>query len=88
MPPNRSLGRNVHFYKLGDPENPFGGLVLTDGITNKNFYAMIEILLTCQSSFSILDKDHAVVQLNDLPLQPGSYYVTGESDLLYSAPNS
>lgn len=41
---NRSAGRNVHLYKVNNSTEVLGGLVLTNGITNTNFYSMVEIL--------------------------------------------
>ena len=46
---NRSVGRNVHIYDPNDPTEPLGGLVLCNGITNANFYAMMEV-------FVVIDK--------------------------------
>ena len=42
--PNCSAERNVHIYDPPDPDTVLGGLILTDGVTNANFYSMIEIL--------------------------------------------
>jgi len=46
---NRSVGRNVHIYDPNNPTEPLGGLVLCNGITNANFYAMMEV-------FVVIDK--------------------------------
>ena len=46
MPPiNRSAGRNVHIYDANDPTAVLGGLILVNGVTNANFYSMVEILI-------------------------------------------
>ena len=88
MPPNRSAGRDVHFYDAGNPTEPLGGLKLTNGITNQNFYFMLEILLICQSPFSLQDEAGVPIGKDGRPLQPGRYYINGKSILLYSVINS
>ncbi|KAF1813960.1 hypothetical protein P152DRAFT_465712 [Eremomyces bilateralis CBS 781.70] len=46
MPPrNRSLGRDVHIYDVNDRTTVLGGLILTNGVTNANFYSMVEIIV-------------------------------------------
>ena len=45
MASDRSGGRNVHIYDTKDPDVVLGGLILTNGVTNANFYSMIEIFL-------------------------------------------
>ncbi|MCJ1254710.1 hypothetical protein MMC24_002526 [Lignoscripta atroalba] len=75
---DRSGGRNVHIYATDDPtQTVLGGLVLTNGVTNNNFYSMIEIFLVFRSTFSLQDIDGVTIDRNDHPLQPGKYYVTG-----------
>ena len=82
---DRSGGRNVHIYATDDPtQTVLGGLVLTNGVTNNNFYSMIEIFLVFRSTFSLQDIDGVTIDRNDHPLQPGKYYVTGEFTLFYS----
>ncbi|MCJ1341921.1 hypothetical protein MMC31_000099, partial [Peltigera leucophlebia] len=49
---DRSEGRTVFIYAKGD-NTVLGGLVNTNGITNKNFYAMIEIILVFESSYTL-----------------------------------
>ena len=46
MPPrDRSAGRDVHFYAASYPTIELGGLILTNGVTNRNFYSMLDILV-------------------------------------------
>ena len=42
---DRSEGRDVHPYNPSVPTKPLGGLILINGITNANFYAMVEIFV-------------------------------------------
>lgn len=81
MPLNRSVGRNVHIFDGQDRTTVLGGLILTMGITNKNFYEMIEILRIPQAPLLLQDEVGAEVQRNDEPLQPGNYYVAGKFQL-------
>jgi len=72
---NRSLGRDVHIYNAKDPAATLGGLILTNGITNNNFYSMVEILVLFASSFELRDGDDTKIKKNDDPLRPGKYYI-------------
>jgi hypothetical protein len=81
MPPiDRSDGRNVHIYDANDPDTVLGGLVLTNGVTNDNFYSMVEILIIFTSAFLLRDEGGAEIKKDNRPLQPGNYYIvaTGE----------
>ena len=76
MPPiNRSGGRNVHIYDANNPTVELGGLILSNGVTNANFYSMVEILIIFTSSFFLQDETGTRIQKNDHPLQPGKYYI-------------
>ncbi|KAI9845860.1 MAG: hypothetical protein M1830_007483, partial [Pleopsidium flavum] len=72
---NRSAGRNVHLYKANDLTEVRGGLVLTNGITNTNFYSMVEILFFFTSTFFLQDERNAPIPRDSNPLQPGNYYI-------------
>ncbi|KAF8534786.1 hypothetical protein BDD12DRAFT_387723 [Trichophaea hybrida] len=72
---NRSAGRDVHIYDANDPAAVLGGLILTDGVTNANFYSMVEIFCICDSDYFLRDEGGTTVQRDDHPLQPGNYYV-------------
>lgn len=86
---DRSAGRNTHISAANDPtQSLLGGLVLTNGVTNNVFHSMIEILLICQGPISLHDENNITVRRDDQPLQPGNYYITGESILLHCARNS
>ncbi|KAI9879850.1 MAG: hypothetical protein M1830_006873 [Pleopsidium flavum] len=72
---NRSAGRNVHLYKANDLTEVRGGLVLTNGITNSNFYSMVEILFIFTGTFFLQDERNAPIPRDSNPLQPGNYYI-------------
>jgi hypothetical protein len=79
---DRSAGRDVHIYNPDDPTEPLGGLVLANGITNANFYAMVEVFVFF-SRPSVLQQEDVTDGLRDIPrdeqaLQPGNYYVIAE----------
>lgn len=75
---DRTEGRTVFIYAKGD-NNVLGGLVNTKGITNKNFYAMIEIILVCKSSYTLTLGGDNEVPRDDAEMKPGDYYVDGKS---------
>jgi len=37
-------GSNVRIYRVGDTNTVLGGLIVTNGMTNLNFYSMVEIV--------------------------------------------
>ena len=75
MSASRSAGRNVHIYSANDPTTVLGGLVLTNGVTNANFYSMVEIIFIFGSDYFLRDEGGVAVERNDRPLQPGNYYI-------------
>jgi hypothetical protein len=84
MPPiNRSLGRNVHIYDAKHPNTILGGLVLTNSITNGNFYSMVEILIIFTSTFLLRDEGGAEIKKDDRPLQPGKYYIVATGKFFF-----
>ncbi|KAF1808661.1 hypothetical protein P152DRAFT_462221 [Eremomyces bilateralis CBS 781.70] len=74
VPRDRSEGRDVHVYDANDSTTVLGGLVLTNGVTNSNFYSMVDILVLFTSCFE-LQHEETKVERNDDPLQPGKYYI-------------
>jgi hypothetical protein len=86
MSSGRSAERNVHIYHSDDLAKPLGGLVVTNGITYANFYAMVEVFLFFSSPF-VLRHEDVTDSLRDIPrdeqpLQPGIYYVITEGEKL------
>jgi len=76
MPPlARSGGRNVRLYGAKDPTTELGGLFLTNGITNANFYSMVEIIITFEGEFFLRDEGGTMVEKDNYLLQLGNYYI-------------
>jgi hypothetical protein len=76
LPPiNRSGGRNVHFYDDEDPTTVLGGLILTNGVTNANFYWMVNIIIIFTGTFFLRDEGGSKIEEDDNPFQPGNYYI-------------
>lgn len=72
---SRSEGRNVHIFDSSDPNATIGGLILTNGVTNANLYAMVEIFVIFESEFTLQSEDGIIVAKDDNQLQPGNYYI-------------
>jgi len=82
-PIDRSEGRNVHIYDANDPATVIGGLILTNGVTNANFYQMVKIIVTIRSdNFFLRDEGDTKIERNDRPLQPGKYYIVADGGFL------
>ncbi|KAK3941364.1 HNH endonuclease-domain-containing protein [Diplogelasinospora grovesii] len=77
----RALGRNVFFYDLRDLDTLLGGLVLTPGVTNADFYAMVNIVLIISSSFLLQNDNGETVLQDSQPLLPGRYFVVADSTI-------
>jgi hypothetical protein len=82
-PTDRSRGRDVHIYDAKDPTTVLGGLILTNGVTNTNFYLMVEILVLFISNFELRDEGDTKLERNNDPLQPGKYYINAAGKFLY-----
>jgi hypothetical protein len=82
MPADRSLDRDVLIYDAKDPDRVLGGLILTNGVTNANFYSMIEILIIFGGDFSLLDGVGTKIKRDDGPLQSGNYFIDADGRLL------
>ncbi|KAI5843786.1 HNH endonuclease-domain-containing protein [Morchella snyderi] len=78
---NRSLGRDVHIYNANDPTEALGGLTLTNGVTNANFYSMVEIICIFDHDYFIRDDGGTTVQRDNHPLQPGNYYILTDGSI-------
>jgi hypothetical protein len=74
-PIDRSKGRDVNIYDAKDPSTVIGGLILTNGVTNTNLYAMVEVFVLFESSFELRATGDTITERNEQPLQPGNYYI-------------
>ena len=81
---NRSAGRDVHIYDANDPATVLGGLILTKGVTNANFYSMLEIfiLLSCEYFLRHGDERDTRVPRDGQLLAPGNYYIVTNGTFL------
>jgi hypothetical protein len=87
MPPrNRSNRRDVHIYDAKDRTTVLGGLILTNGVTNTNFYSMVEILFFFTSDFELCDEGSIKVKRDDDPLRPGRYYINAAGNVYIQLP--
>ena len=76
IPPyDRSRGRTVHIFNASDRNTTIGGLILTDGVTNANLYAMVEIIVIVTSKFTLQNESDVILEKDSSPLQPGNYYI-------------
>ena len=82
MSKDRSPGRNVHIYSANDTSTVIGGLIVTDGMTNSNFYSMVEITYILDNDYTLSSESGATVQRDDNPLQPGKYFITTAFSLM------
>ena len=72
---HRSAGRDVFIYDANDAATVLGGLILTNGVTNANFYSMVEIIFILSREYILRHEDNATVPRDNHPLQPGNYYI-------------
>ena len=84
MSKDRSLGRNVHIYSAHDTSTVIGGLVATKGMTNSNFYSMVEITYILDKDYKLRYEGGTIVQRDDNPLQTGKYFIGTAGSLMTS----
>ena len=72
---SRSTRRDVHTYSAQDTNTVLGGLRLTNGMTNANFYSMVEIVFIFDNDYTLSSESGSTVQRDDHPLQPGKYFI-------------
>ncbi len=76
---SRASDRTVFIYNGQGNNKQLGGLVNNEGITNNNFFGMLEILLIFRSSYTLRLKSGGMVPHDDAQLLDGKYYVDGKS---------
>ena len=82
---NRSRGRNVHIYNANDATTELGGLILTSGVTNANFYAMVEIFVFFASEYVLRSESNVIIEKDDSVLLPRNYYVDSPCKSLFNS---
>lgn len=66
-----------HIYDSADPDIELGGLILSTGVTNANFFLMIEIIFLFEDFFEIQNGDGTAMERDDDLLRPRNYYMSG-----------
>jgi len=78
---NRAPGRNIHIYSGSNQDMVLGGLVLNKGMTNYNFYSMVEICFIFENDYTLLYENEVAVPRDDAPLQAGKYFIITSGSL-------
>src|SRR5690606_15023702 len=73
---------DVFFSDIRDRSTILGGLVLENGVTNANFYAMVEIVLILSASYTIQNEGSETIPRDTQPLLPGLYFVVSDSAIV------
>lgn len=79
----RGLGRNIHIYS-SNLCAILGGLVCTEGMTNRNFYSMVEIMFEFDSPFGLRKPGGEAIPRDDQCLEPGNYAISTDGSFTYS----
>ena len=77
----RVLGRNVYIYSARDTNTVLGGLITTDGMTNANFYSIVEIVFIFDDDYTLSSKSGPTVQRDGHSLQAGTYFINTAGSL-------
>ena len=72
---SRSIGRDVHIYSAKDTSTVLGGLMINNGMTNANFYSMVEIVFIFDNDYKLRYEGGTIVKRDDHPLQAGKYFI-------------
>ncbi|KAK9354924.1 HNH endonuclease-domain-containing protein [Lipomyces doorenjongii] len=74
MAPNRSFGRNVHFYDISRPDVALGGLQLTPTFTKKTFLYALELLIISDCPYDVYLRNSVTpLTPTEEPLEQGKY---------------
>ncbi|KAG0133746.1 hypothetical protein HOY82DRAFT_584336 [Tuber indicum] len=82
MAVDRSTIRDTFFYASDDHDTQLGGLYASPGITNDNFYSMVEIVCSFSDSFELRDDNGQLLERDDEQLQPGDYYIATNGSVI------
>lgn len=75
---SRASDRTVFIFNGQGTNEQLGGLVNNEGITNNNFFEMLEILLIFRSYYTLRLESGGMVPHDDAKLRDGKYYVHGK----------
>ena len=77
----RTQFQNVFLLDLRHLEEILTGLVLTNGVTNRNFHQIVEIVLIIRGSYFIQDDDRQTLDRDMKPLLPGNYLLVADGEV-------
>ncbi|PUU84243.1 hypothetical protein B9Z19DRAFT_1118126 [Tuber borchii] len=79
---DRAHGRNVHIYDPRDPETILGGHFVTNGMTNTNFYFIIDIIIKFTTDYTLHrgQKFGPTIQRDNNPLEEGKYFIVAAGE--------
>ncbi|KAK3353447.1 hypothetical protein B0T25DRAFT_590984 [Lasiosphaeria hispida] len=79
----RALARDVFIYDLQDFDTLLGGLVLAAGVTNTNFYTMVNIIINVlpPGPFFLQNDNGTTVVRDTQPLLPGRYFIVADGTI-------
>ncbi|CAI4215827.1 unnamed protein product [Parascedosporium putredinis] len=80
-PLEEALASSSHDVYSKDPATLLGGLVLNPGVTNDNFYSMIEIVLIITGTYVLQDEAGEILSRDAKPLLPGKYFVVADDKI-------
>lgn len=75
----RALARVVFLHDIKDPATPLGGLVLNSGVTNANFYSMVDIVLVISSTYFLQNENGEALPQDSQSLLPGRYFIVADN---------
>jgi hypothetical protein len=74
MPLDRSVGRNVHIFDARDPTKEIGGLLLCAGVSRRNFYDWVAMIITTDDDWHLEFEDNRLPR-DDAALSRGDYFL-------------
>lgn len=77
----RANARDVFFYDLRDPSTQLGGLHITQGVTNANFYSMIDIVLIIPRTYFLQNDNDETIPRDLQSLLPGNYFIVTDGTI-------
>jgi len=80
----REFARNIHIDSSNNHDIIFGGLVCTEGMTNSNFYSMVEMMFEFDSPFGLVNQGGETIPRDDQCLEPGNYAISINGSLGYN----
>ncbi|KAK9240835.1 HNH endonuclease-domain-containing protein [Lipomyces kononenkoae] len=74
MAGSRAIGRDVHFYHVGDPVNALGGMILNSSVTERSFLSMLDIVTDASGPYWVISRSTGeTLTFTDAALKRGHY---------------